>query len=178
MSTKKLMKKVLIISLSATMVFSVGSFVYASNKGAENINYGNNDVVNYNDFIGEFTSRDSYDKMVNYANTYFNGNIEKAHEDWLYANGYHHIIITRIENGYIYGHLANLYSTDSTHSLDFENDGIKLNANEFQAEVTGEAYPILFTCKLTYEDGIPTIMERHNATDGWSSYIKIKISNN
>ena len=178
MRNKKLMKKVLIFSLSVIMAFSVGSFVYASNKGAKITDYRNNDVVNYNDFIGEFTSHDSYDNMVNYANTYFNGNIEKAHEDWLDASGYRHIIITRIENGYIYGHLANLYNGDSTSSLDFEDGGIKLNANEFEAEVTDEAYRVSFTYELTYEEGIPTIMERHNVPDGWSPFIKIKISNN
>ena len=71
MSNKKLMKKVLIFSLSATMVFSVGSFVYANTSALPNGTIINQNGIKY---------------LTDSKGEKYSGWFVDSKEDWYYFN--------------------------------------------------------------------------------------------
>ncbi len=71
MSNKKLMKKVLIFSLSATMVFSVGSFVYANTSALPNGTIANQNGIKY---------------LTDSKGEKYSGWFIDSKEDWYYFN--------------------------------------------------------------------------------------------
>lgn len=83
MSNKKLMKKVLVFSLSATMVFAIGSSVYASTQALPNGTIVNQNGANY---------------LTDSKGEKYSGWFKDSKEDWYYFNesdksmktGWHH----------------------------------------------------------------------------------------
>lgn len=83
MSNKKLMKKVLVISLSATMVIAIGSSVYASTQALPNGTIVNQNGTNY---------------LTDSNGQKYSGWFKDSNEDWYYFNesdksmkiGWHH----------------------------------------------------------------------------------------